>query len=127
MKTSPNGKIIAGTTHFVDYADAFLGSSWFIEVFDFDEHSGKISSRVRSINYKYVNAAFSHLEFSPDNRLVYAYYIGLALGLQPCGYGAGDLYQYNLCYKDSISFSNYAQRLGSSFSFCDLATWGRFR
>ncbi|MCS3800469.1 gliding motility-associated C-terminal domain-containing protein [Niastella sp. OAS944] len=126
MRTSPNGEMIAGITHtFIPG----IYSSWlrFIEVFDVDAQTGLLTSRVKSTRDAYVYYGPGSIEFSPDNRLLYAVWNYNSGQLQPCGFAASSLYQFNLCYKDSVQFTKFAHFAGTQLTFCNFPYWSKPR
>jgi gliding motility-associated-like protein len=126
MKTSPNGEMIAGISYKY-YPVQWSYDVRFVEVFNVDGQSGIITNKVKSVLRASIYQQPAYLEFSPDNRLLYAAYSFYASGLQPCGFGATNLYQFNLCYTDSITFSRYAPYIASTFSFCGMLYLGKTR
>jgi gliding motility-associated-like protein len=127
LKTSPNGKMIAGLAY-RNYTINFAYTRHFYEVYNWDPATGMLSYKIRS---KWSGVYFHHfisLEFSPDNRLLYGGLMERIYGLQPCGYGAGSIMQFNLCYTDSTEFSRYAMRIGYAFNWCNPGlSWGRLQ
>ncbi|HVG12230.1 MAG TPA: PKD domain-containing protein, partial [Flavisolibacter sp.] len=128
LKTSPNGQMIAGVVY-KDYTNWFALTYQFIETFHFDGVTGKLSNRLRStrLGSGYFQN-YQSLEFSPDNRLLYLGNMQRIHGLQPCGYGAGTITQYNLCYADSVTFTRNATVVATNFAWCNpFASWGRLQ
>lgn len=124
LKTSPNGKFIAGvTSHY--YPGQFPYTRRFTEVYNFNAATGKLTTRVKSFNDGNVGYADDNVEFSPDSRLLYVKWDYAVSGLQPCGFTAGNIWQYNLCYTDSVSFSNYTTWLSTFTTMCGTQLWGR--
>lgn len=120
MRTSPNGEMIAGITN-KTIPGLFSLDSRFVEVFNVDGQTGILTNKVRSTTSRYTYQQPDYIEFSPDNRLLYADCVWYAPGLQPCGnYASSQIFQYNLCYTDSISFSRYAPSVAYSFNPCTL-------
>jgi gliding motility-associated-like protein len=120
MRTSPNGEMIAGITN-KTIPGVFSLDSRFVEVFNVDGQTGIVTNKVRSTTSRYTYQQPNYLEFSPDNRLLYADCAWYAPGLQPCGnYASTSIYQYNLCYTDSVSFSRYAPVVAYTFNPCTL-------
>jgi gliding motility-associated-like protein len=69
MKVSPDGKYLC-QTHFPDY-DLLINPPNFIQLFDFDNATGIISN-TRTIGFPNTNTEYTHAEFSPDSRQLYA-------------------------------------------------------
>jgi len=126
LKASPNGKFIAGIPYYY-YSGLFPFFRRFVEVYNFNSNTGAVTTRVKSIDDGYINTADDDVEFSADSRLLYAKYDYYSPGLQPCGFAGGNIWQYNLCYTDSVSFTNYKQFLGNVFSFCVYYLWGNLQ
>jgi gliding motility-associated-like protein len=127
LKTSHNGKMIAGILY-KDYTGDFAVAYHYMEVFNFDASSGKLNSRVRTTRYFDYYYFSQTLEFSADDRLLYEGRMQRIDGLQPCGWGGGNIQQYNLCYTDSIEFTKYSMRIASDFNFCaPMSSWGRIQ
>ena len=127
LKTSYNGKMIAGITY-RDYTDFFAMTWGFTEVFNFNAVTGNLTAKVRTRRTSGYFSTYMSLEFSPDNRLLYTSHVLRIDGLQPCGFGNGDIYQYNLCYTDSILFTRYKMRVANEFRFCaPNATWSNIQ
>jgi gliding motility-associated-like protein len=128
LKTSPNGKMIAGMTDWVDQSSPFFGNTGLIEVFKFDGQTGVLSNQVLiDVQYGYSNS-FHSVEFSPDNRLLYAGFMGRVAGLQPCGFGSSQVRQYNLCYTNTRDIVKYGMLVAYRFAWCYPGiTWGRMQ
>jgi gliding motility-associated-like protein len=127
LKTSPNGKIIAGISY-RDYTDLFASAYSFVEAFYFDPITGMLTNKVRSrrTNEYYIYSLT--VEFSPDNRLLYVGKMERVYGLQPCGWGGGRVMQYNLCYTDSADFTNYSKQVVYHNNFCyPDVSWARIQ
>ena len=124
LKTSFNGKMIAGMAY-RDYSTDFATTYGFIEVFNFDASTGRLTARIKTPRtYGYFFQYFS-LEFSTDNRLLYACKVQRIGDLQPCGFGTGSVTQYNLCYTDSLEFDRFSMTVASTFQACHYwVTWG---
>ncbi|MBS1601280.1 MAG: PKD domain-containing protein, partial [Bacteroidetes bacterium] len=127
MKTSPNGKMIAGIGYYQDYSSIFEIDRYFLEVFNFDGQSGTVTNKIRTLvtGYVYQNAHFCC--FSPDNRLIYAGYSTIAPGLQPCGLAGTNLVQYNLCYNNIDTFTLYAPMISQTIAICTYPFWGKMQ
>ncbi|RYY10205.1 MAG: hypothetical protein EOO04_37250 [Chitinophagaceae bacterium] len=83
LKTSPNGKMIAGIVDWIDRSSPFYGGAGWIEVFKFDGQTGIVINQVFiDVPYGYSNS-FHSVEFSPDNRLLYGGFMSRVAGLQP--------------------------------------------
>ena len=115
MKASPDGKLIAGGIYTFYNTTPFYNQKANIEVFNFNRQTGILTNRVIT-TYSY--PPLKHLEFSPDSRLLYCVDNWVVAGLQPCGFASSRVYQYNLCYTDSVSFSKHAIFLGDKTIFC---------
>ncbi len=127
LKTSHDGTIIAGISY-TNHTVFFAYTTQFVEVFNFDPILGKLTNRVRSQNLGIYFLSYNSVEFSPDNRLVYAGMVTRVDGLQPCGFGSGTVIQFNTCYTDSIQFTRYSMRIANDFQFCNyLVTWGNIQ
>lgn len=127
MKASPDGKLIAGATN-THYPGLFGGYTCdFFEVFNFNSQTGVVSNKVKLPRVVFGPSVERHLEFSPDNKLIYADDIVVVPGLQPCGFSSSKLYQYDLCYTDSISFSQHSTLIASEFFFCSYPVWGNLQ
>lgn len=112
MKASPDGQMIAGAAY-KHYPGMFGGLfSIFFEVFNFDSQAGVVSNKVKSPGGLYGPSTERHFEFSPDNKLLYVDDIVVVPGLQPCGFSSSQLYQYDLCYTDSINFYRHSTLIG---------------
>src|SRR5436190_14866048 len=87
--------------------------------------TGTVTAKVRTrVSVGYFSLYFS-MEFSADNRLLYDSRTTRVCCLQPCGFGASSLQQYNLCYTDSLDFEKYSTSVAHEFWFCSPnATWG---
>ncbi len=107
------------------YPSYFIYYTIFFEVFNFDIHTGSVSTKIKSRHN--VTGAVSFFEFSPDNKLLYAVGTTIATGLQPCGFASFVIIQYDLCYTDSVSLQRYAVVLGNIFSFCYFNYWGNIQ
>ena len=127
MKTSPNGKMIAGIGYYLDTSSWFWEDYVFLEVFNFDSQTGAITNKIRTIPTGYIYQNVNYCSFSPDNRLVYANFGMIAYGLQPCGYASNTLFQYNLCYDNIDSFTLYAPVVGNTLTFCAYPYWGKLQ
>ena len=127
LKPSHDGKMLAGIAY-RDYTTIFSASKQFTEVFTFDFTTGAIASKVRTqIDGGYFEA-YKSVEFSPDNRLLYTGFMGSVYGLQPCGWGSGNVRQYNLCYTDSATFNFYAMNIANRFDWCNPGvSWGNIQ
>ncbi|WP_162915526.1 T9SS type B sorting domain-containing protein [Paraflavitalea soli] len=127
LRTSPDGKMIAG--YFFTYYpnQLFVSSVAFIEVFNFDGNTGLLTNKVKSTKLNWVYSGQGNVEFSPDGRLLYLLEKHIVGGLQPCGFGSSSLRQFNLCYTDSVTFTTNAVNVGSTFSFCTLVSLGRMQ
>ncbi len=125
LKASFDGNMIAGYAY-RDYTQIFALTYSFIEVFNFDGATGRLTPKTRTPRvWGYFKTNWS-LEFSPDSRLLYALHITRVDGLQPCGFGSGEIIQYNPCYTDTSDFYHYSMTIASDFRFCGpFATWGR--
>ncbi len=117
LKTSHDGKMLAGF-NYMDRSDIFANTRQFIEVFNFDFASGTLSSRNWSAGFGYYFGIYHSVEFSPDDRLLYASFATRISGLQPCGFGSSSVYQFNLCYTDPVEFTRYSSVVVSQFAFC---------
>lgn len=128
LKTSHNGKIIAGISY-KDFTTFFASTRYYTEVFYFDSNKGTLTSKVRTLrNYNDYFYSSQTLEFSPDDRLLYVGRMQRIFGLQPCGWGGGSVQQYNLCYNDSTDFTLYSMRVASDHNFCSpTLSWGRIQ
>ncbi len=118
MKTSFNGKMIAGAAYYVE-SGIFALSRGLVEVFDFDYVTGQLRNKVRTLQRVAYFAPIQSLEFSPDNRLLYHLRGSSVYGLQPCGFASGDITQFNLCYTDSVQFDRYKMSVASNFQWCN--------
>lgn len=127
MKTSPNGKMIAGIGYFFDTSGLFWEAWSFLEVFDFDSQTGAITNKIRSATRGAFYDNIYFCSFSPDNRLIYANYSGIQPGLQPCGLSGGSVYQYNLCYDNIDTFTLYAPVVGTTSAWCSWPYWGNLQ
>ena len=126
LKTSRDGKLIAGYSY-ADYTVIFATVYSFVEVFNFNSSTGTLTSKVRSKrNFGYFGRS-SSIEFSPDSRLLYLMSMTNSYGLQPCDFGASAVYQFNLCYTDSTTFTDNAMILATNFTWCYVAYWGRLQ
>jgi len=124
LETSYNGKMIAGMSY-RDYTVLFAYTIGVIEVFNFNSLNGIVTSKVRTRRTPGYFFNYFSLEFSPDNRLLYTCAAQRIYGLQPCGFGAGSVQQFNLCYTDSIDFDRYSMHVASDFRFCaPNSSWG---
>ncbi|MBC7935856.1 MAG: gliding motility-associated C-terminal domain-containing protein [Rhizobacter sp.] len=119
MKTSFDGKKIAGFASRY-YPGLFSTSINFLEVFDFNNITGTVTSKVRSRRASNFYSGSRAIEFSADNRLLYLIANTSVGGLQPCGFGSGSITQYNLCYTDSLEFTKLAYTTASTFNFCNV-------
>ena len=127
MKASPNGEMIAGGTY-IHYPGPFGGfTNNFIEVFNFNKQTGVVTNKVRSAGGLYGPSIERHLEFSPDNKLLYAVDIVVVTGLQPCGFSSSQLYQFDLCYPDSASFVKHIKLIDAELFFCSYPVWGNLQ
>jgi gliding motility-associated-like protein len=127
LKTSPDGKMIAGLAY-RSVGTIFAESQQFLEVYNVDETTGKLTYKIRTTRYRGYFKSWQTVEFSPDNRLVYVGFMSRFFGLQPCGFGGGDVIQYNLCYTDSVSFTTYAPYiLNKGFPCSPASSWGRIQ
>jgi gliding motility-associated-like protein len=126
LKASPDGKFIAGVPSY-HFWGLFPYFRRFVELYDFDSATGKVSTHVKSIDDADVGGVDDDIEFSADSRLLYVKYDYYDYGLQPCGFAGGDLRQFNTCYTDSVSFTNYCYFLGSVSSFCAYYLWGNIQ
>jgi hypothetical protein len=127
LKTSHDGKMIAGIAY-RDYTTIFAETIRFLEVFNLDATNGRLTSKVRTKRVGGYFDIFQTLEFSADNRLLYKGTIQRVDGLQPCGWGYGDVTQYNLCYTDSLEFTLYAMLVARDYQRCNpWLTWGRIQ
>jgi gliding motility-associated-like protein len=125
LKTSHDGTMIGGVAY-RDYTDYFANLSQFVEVFNFDANTGKLTTKVRTTQIGYYFNYFMSLDFSPDNRLLYFCQVGSSYGLQPCDFSSGTMLQYNLCYTDTTEFTQYAPAVASNYLWCASGiTWGR--
>lgn len=118
MKTSFNGKMIAGASYFEE-SGLFALSRGLAEVFDFDYATGTLRNRVRTIYRTTYFTSIQSLEFSPDNRLLYHLQGSSVYNLQPCGFASGNVTQFNLCYTDSVLFDRYKMSVASNFQWCN--------
>jgi PKD repeat protein len=125
LTASYDGKMVAGYVY-LRTPDIFATTYRFIEVFNFDAGSGRLTNKIRSPRYSgYFETNWS-LEFSPDSRLLYSLTIANIYGLQPCGFGSGTLTQFNPCYTDTLDFWEYRTTLASVFNFCyPGVAWGQ--
>jgi gliding motility-associated-like protein len=127
LKTSHDGKLIGGIAY-RDYSVIFAETIQFLEVFSFDASTGKLANKVRTRRSRGYFFLYQSVEFSPDNRLIYGGYMQRVDGLQPCGFGYGEVIQYNLCYTDSTEFSRYSMTIANKFSWCGpFNSWGRIQ
>ncbi|MEQ1796723.1 MAG: gliding motility-associated C-terminal domain-containing protein [Lacibacter sp.] len=118
MKTSFNGKMIAGASYF-DETGLFALTKGLVQVFDFENATGQIRNKVRTRHRQEYFAQIQSLEFSADNRLLYHLRGTTVYGLQPCGFSSGSITQFNLCYTDSVQFDRYKMGVGSNFQWCN--------
>lgn len=125
LTASYDGKMIAGYAY-LRVPDIFAITYRFIEVFNFDAFSGRITNKIRTPRLSgYFNTNWS-LEFSPDSRLLYTLTVSNISGLQPCGFGSGTLTQYNTCYTDTLDFWQYRVDLATVFNPCAPGvSWGQ--
>lgn len=124
LKTSPNGKMIGGycySRHDGPFAETFN----FIEIFNFDYNTAQLTYKIRTIRSREYYFHNYSVEFSPDNRLFYTSRTARIWGLQAPTMGVSELYQYNLCYTDSLDFFKFSQRIGYEFRLWYTITWGR--
>jgi gliding motility-associated-like protein len=127
LKTSYDGSMFAGLAY-RDYTNNFALTYGFAEVFNFNAVTGAVTAKVRTRRLSNYFYHYFSLEFSADNRLLYDSRAVRIYGLQPCGFGASNLRQYNLCYSDSLDFENYSTTVASEFFFCaPNATWGNIQ
>jgi gliding motility-associated-like protein len=125
LKSSYDGKTIAGITY-RNYSVDFARVYWLLEIFDFDPAAGTMVSRIRTPRFFTYFHTFLTIEFSPDSRLVYTSMIQQIDGLQPCGFGNGELRQYQLCYSDTNSFYDNSYLIDKRFERCAFrVTWGK--
>lgn len=127
LKTSPNGQMIAGIGYYFDNSGWFWEDWTFLEVFNFDQQTGAITNKVRTIPDGYVYQDSHYCCFSPDNRLIYADYATIAPNLQPCGLASTNLFQYNLCYDNIDTFTLYAPIISSTIAICYYPYWGKMQ
>jgi gliding motility-associated-like protein len=127
LRTSPDGKMIAGYFYTYYPNQLFAGAVAYIEVFHFDGNTGLITNKVKSTKLSWIYSGRGNVEFSPDSRLLYLLEKHIIGGLQPCGFGSSSLRQFNLCYTDSVTFTNNSTPVGSTFSFCTLVSLGRMQ
>lgn len=126
LRCSHDGKMIAGFAY-INYSGPFAYTISFTEVFNFNSQTGLLTNKVKSMRYPGYFLGLGQVEFSPDNRLLYLLRAGGADGLQPCGFAASVLSQFNLCYTDSVTFTQTSVAVGSTFSFCVFLSWGKFQ
>ena len=110
--------MIAGASYYVE-TGIFALSRGLVEVFDFDDATGQLRNKVRTLQRVAYFAPIQSLEFSPDNRLLYHLRGSSVYGLQPCGFASGDITQFNLCYTDSVQFDRYKMSVASDFQWCN--------
>lgn len=127
LRTSPDGTTIAGYFYTYYPNQLFVNAVGFIEVFRFDGNTGVLTNKVKSTKLNWVYSGQGNVEFSPDGRLLYLLERYIVGGLQPCGFGSSTLRQFNLCYTDSVTFTNNSVTVGSTLSFCTLVTLGRMQ
>jgi len=126
LRPSHDGKMLAGFCY-TNYTVIFAYTVRFIEVFNFDGATGTISNKVKTRRQPGYFTSTGSIEFSPDNKLLYAL-DGLVIdGLQPCGFGSAAIKQYNLCYTDSTKFTDSSMTVGSRYTFCWLVAWGKMQ
>lgn len=132
LKVSPDGSMVAGVSFYDTTVYTTIHEYLYIlEVFNFNNSTGTLSSRVISQNSNssgnitnvVINAGIDYLEFSPDNRFLYMEE-QTSQALQPCGQAFGIIYQYNLCYTNPADFVTYRCRLGSVGGYCDNHLYG---
>jgi len=127
LKSSHDGTMIAGATY-KDYTGLFATLSQFVEVFNFDAITGKLTSKVRTTQIGYYFNYYMSLDFSPDNRLLYFGQVSSSYGLQPCDFSGSAVTQFNLCYTDTTEFTMYAPVVANDFVWCASGiTWGRIQ
>lgn len=123
--TSHDGTMLAGAAYTFYNFSPFPAKGNFLEIFNFNSSTGAVTSKVVSRrNFQFGDYA-AKLEFSPDNRLLYTVDPDVILGLQPCDFAVSSIWQYNLCYTDSVSFTQHSVYLGNSPSYrCQVLYWG---
>jgi len=126
LRASHDGKMLAGFAY-TNYTTLFAYTVRFIEVFNFNGTTGVVSNKVKTRSIPGYFVSTGQVEFSPDNKLLYGLESLVIDGLQPCGFGAGAITQYNLCYTDSTRFTDSSMTVGSTFSFCWLIAWGKMQ
>jgi len=124
LKASPDGNMFVGSTS-TYYPANFSYYANFFEVFNFDSQTGSVSTKIKSRHN--VTGAVSFFEFSPDNKLLYVVGTTIVTGLQPCGFASSAIFQYDLCYTDSVSLQRYAVVLGNILTFCYFNYWGNIQ
>ena len=126
LRPSHDGKLLAGFCY-TNYTVIFAYAVRFIEVFNFDGINGMISNKVKTKTRPGYFTSTGSVEFSPDNKLLYALDAVVVDGLQPCGFGSAAITQYNLCYTDSTRFTDSSMTVGSRYTFCWLVAWGKMQ
>lgn len=115
LKTSPNGKLIAGYSR-ENYLVKGEHPS-FLEVFDFNFNTGNLTYKIKSLIKVEAVTTITSVEFSADNRLVY-----VSKNIPPvknfCEVKTALLIQYNLCYTNPNEFTKYASDVAELNSWC---------
>jgi hypothetical protein len=126
LRASHNGKMIAGIAY-TNYSVNFARTVRFVEIFNFDAITGKLSEKIKSLRQDryFINRA--SVEFSPDNRLLYMEESFEARDLQPYGLASSTIWQYNLCYSDSVTFTMNAPFISQWVSTGFMVTYGRLQ